>query len=102
MGEIWFWMSGDSMKFSRWSHNSMPHQFSSPCGSMDVVKPHWWAARSCDKHLNFICQSGEQLHLTSNAFPNIVPYQHTLWSPVGGVGTPQRVAFNSYTTAGTG
>ncbi|TWW63493.1 Fucolectin-3 Precursor [Takifugu flavidus] len=75
--ETWFWMSGDSMIFSQWPHHSVPHQYSSPCGSMDVGAPHQWVDRSCGQHLNFICQSGS------------------------GFGS-QRVPFNSYGRADTG
>lgn len=97
MGKTWFWMSGASLGFSHWSHHSVPHQYSSPCGSMAMWDPHQWVDRSCDQHLHFICQSREQLHLIGPPLPpHTGPHQCPPLSPVGGGLGSKRVLFNSY------
>lgn len=54
----WFWMSGDSMRFTYWSQDSPPPIYSNPCGGMDREGQHMWEEQPCEEPLNFICQSG--------------------------------------------
>ncbi|XP_049425184.1 uncharacterized protein LOC125884330 [Epinephelus fuscoguttatus] len=60
MGDRWFWMSGDSMKFTKWRRDSAPNRYSSPCGGMARGELFLWEDQPCGKHLNFICQSGAE------------------------------------------
>ncbi|KAL3046183.1 hypothetical protein OYC64_004235 [Pagothenia borchgrevinki] len=61
MQDTWFWMSGDSMKFTKWPRNIAPPRISSPCGGVDGGGLHLWGDRPCEEPLNFICQSGAEL-----------------------------------------
>ncbi|XP_034086282.1 uncharacterized protein LOC117555514 [Gymnodraco acuticeps] len=61
MQDTWFWMSGDSMKFTKWPRNIAPLRISSPCGGVDGGGLHLWGDRPCEEPLNFICQSGAEL-----------------------------------------
>ncbi|KAM7366451.1 hypothetical protein PAMP_015889 [Pampus punctatissimus] len=61
MGDGWFWMSGDSMKFTKWSKESAPLHYSNPCGAMASRERRFlWEDQPCQKLLNFICQSGAE------------------------------------------
>uniref|UniRef100_A0A8P4KK98 C-type lectin domain-containing protein n=1 Tax=Dicentrarchus labrax TaxID=13489 RepID=A0A8P4KK98_DICLA len=60
MRNTWFWMSGDSMKFSKWSYSSAPFHCSYsyyPCGGMAKGERHLWEDQPCEELLNFICES---------------------------------------------
>ncbi|KAK5848263.1 hypothetical protein PBY51_005892 [Eleginops maclovinus] len=57
----WFWMSGDSMKFTKWQQNTDFFHSPSPCGGVDGGGLHLWGGRPCEEPLNFICQSGAEL-----------------------------------------
>lgn len=57
MSNRWFWMSGNSMKFTKWPQNRDPHHYSSPCGGMARGELYLWEDQPCKELLNFICQS---------------------------------------------
>ncbi|XP_059211578.1 macrophage mannose receptor 1-like [Centropristis striata] len=61
MGDRWFWMSGESMKFKHWRRDTAPHRYASSCGGMAGGEPYLWGDRPCGEHLNFICQSGAEV-----------------------------------------
>ncbi|XP_044038928.1 uncharacterized protein LOC122869731 [Siniperca chuatsi] len=60
MRDRWFWMSGDSMKFTKWPRDLAPHRYSNPCGGMARGKRFLWEHQPCAKLLNFICLSGAE------------------------------------------
>ncbi|XP_062420860.1 uncharacterized protein LOC119221789 [Pungitius pungitius] len=57
MGDMWFWMSGDAMPFTKWLRGRAPWRQSDPCGGIGTGEPFEWESQPCDKRLNFICQS---------------------------------------------
>ncbi|XP_035531673.1 uncharacterized protein LOC118338482 [Morone saxatilis] len=60
MRNTWFWMSGDSVKFTKWSQTSSPFAYSYshyPCGGMAKGERHLWEDQPCEELLNFICES---------------------------------------------
>uniref|UniRef100_UPI003AB044D9 uncharacterized protein n=1 Tax=Centroberyx gerrardi TaxID=166262 RepID=UPI003AB044D9 len=58
MGDRWFWMSGDPMKYTKWKRGSAPQRYSSTCGSMANGEHFVWGHQLCEQLLNFICHSG--------------------------------------------
>ncbi|KAL6118387.1 uncharacterized protein ACO6RY_03196 [Pungitius sinensis] len=57
MDDMWFWMSGDAMPFTKWLRGRAPWRQSDPCGGIGTGEPFEWESQPCDKRLNFICQS---------------------------------------------
>uniref|UniRef100_UPI0037E707F7 uncharacterized protein n=1 Tax=Semicossyphus pulcher TaxID=241346 RepID=UPI0037E707F7 len=58
MEDRWFWMSGESMTFTKWSDKLTPEHANHPCGGIDGGEHFLWKDQPCQEHLNFICQSG--------------------------------------------
>lgn len=58
MRDRWFWMSGESMKFTKWPRDSVPNRYSNPCGGMARGERFLWEDQPCEELLNFICESG--------------------------------------------
>lgn len=54
---MWFWMSGESMTFTKWPQDSAPSVNSNRCGAMESGELHLWQDQPCEERLNFICQS---------------------------------------------
>nr|XP_046237212.1 uncharacterized protein LOC124054838 [Scatophagus argus] len=53
----WFWMSGDSMNFTKWPQGSAARPSTNLCGGVARGERHLWEDQPCDELLNFICQS---------------------------------------------
>ncbi|KAM6960139.1 C-type lectin galactose-binding isoform-like [Tautogolabrus adspersus] len=58
MADIWFWMSGEDMDFTKWQYDFAPEHVSHACGAVARGESFLWNDRPCEEHLNFICQSG--------------------------------------------
>nr|XP_040038149.1 uncharacterized protein LOC120822482 [Gasterosteus aculeatus aculeatus] len=54
MGDVWFWMSGDAMPFTKWPRGTAPWRHSDPCGGIGTGEPFEWESQPCDELLNFI------------------------------------------------
>ena len=79
MGDRWFWMTGNSMAFTKWPQDLAPDRFSSPCGGLARGELVLWKDHRCEELLNFICQSGRRLNLTSSVHCTSLRCLHQLF-----------------------